>query len=122
MRGQLAPKSRPPYDLSGLGLAAMIANAEGALHLYANGGLAERLDVAEPETSKLVQGNLESAIQDMRGLEPAGLAAFSDRTLIDKLALVRDPLAFVLSEGASTLAEVAGIGALVLGFTDDDGD
>jgi len=122
LRGQLAPKSRPPYELSGLGLAAMIANAEGGLHLYANGGLAERLAIVEPETARLVQSSLESAIRDMRELEPAGLAVFSEQALMDKLALVRDPLAFVLSEGASTLAEVAGIGALVLGFTDDDGD
>jgi hypothetical protein len=50
------------------------------------------------------------------------LPAFSEQALIDKLTLVRDPLALVLSEGASTLAEVAGVGALVLGFTDDDGD
>src|SRR5262245_291423 len=119
VRGQLAPKSRPPYELSGLGLAAMIANIEGALHLYANGGLAERLAVVEPATAKLAQSNLESAISGMRELEPVGAAAFSEQARVDKLALVIDPLAFVLSEGASTLAEVAGVGALVLGFTDD---
>jgi uncharacterized protein len=122
VRGQLAPKSRPPYELSGLALAAMAANAEGALDLYVNGGLAERLAVAEPQTARLAQSNLESAIKGMRELEPAGLAVFSEQALMDKLALVRDPLAFVLSEGASALAEVAGMGALVLGFTDDDGD
>jgi uncharacterized protein len=122
LRGQLAPKSRPPYELSGLGLAAMIANTEGALHLYVHGGLAERLAAVEPATAKLVRGNIEGAIRDMRALEPAGPAVFSEQPLMNKLALVRDPTSFVLSEGSATLAEVAGVGALVLGFTDDDGD
>jgi uncharacterized protein len=122
VRGQLAPKSRPPFELSGLGLAAMIANTEGALHLYVSGGLAERLAAIEPAAAALLRSNLERAIRDMREVEPAGLAAFSEQALMDKLALVRDPLAAVLSDGASALAEVAGVGALVLGFTDDDGD
>ena len=83
---------------------------------------AERLADVEPETARLAQSNLESAIEGMHELEPAGPAVFSEQALMDKLALVRDPLAFVLSEGASALAEVAGLGAFVLGRTDDDGD
>jgi uncharacterized protein len=122
IRAQLAPKSRPPFEPSGLALASMIANIEGVLHLYADGGLAERLAVVEPETARLTRVNLEKAIEDMRALEPSGLAVFNEQALMDKLALVRDPLAFALSEGASALAEIAGMGAMVLGFTDDDGD
>jgi predicted lipoprotein len=122
LRGQLAPKSRPPFELSGLGLAAMTANVEGALDLYVNGGLAERLAAVEPQAAELTRGQLESAIAGMRALEPAGLAAFNEPPIMDKLALVRDPLGLALSEGAATLAEIAGLGALLLGFTDDDGD
>jgi predicted lipoprotein len=121
-RGQLAPKSRPPYELSTLALASMIANTEGAFHLYAKGGFAERLALIEPEGDRLTRSNLVSAIQSMRELEPSGLAVFNEQPLMDKLAHVRDPLAFSLSESARALAEVSGIGAMVLGFMDDDGD
>lgn len=122
VRAQLAPKSRPPYELSGLALAAMRANVEGSLDLYANGGLAQRLASIEPTTAKVTTSNLEGAIQSMRELEPSGLGVFNEQPLMDKLALVRDPTAFVLSEAAPVLAEIADVGALVMGFTDDDGD
>jgi uncharacterized protein len=122
LRGQLAPKSRPPFELSGLSLASMSANLEGVLDLYVQGGLAERLAAREPETARLTKVDLESAIEAMRAIEPFGQAAFNDQTVMDRLALVRDPLSFALSEGGLALAEIAGIGALVLGFLDDDGD
>jgi uncharacterized protein len=121
-RGQLVPKSRPPYELSTLALASIIANTEGAFHLYAKGGFAERLALIEPEGDRLTRSNLVSALQSMRELEPSGLAVFNEQPLMDKLAQVRDPLAFTLSESARALAEVSGIGAMVLGFMDDDGD
>jgi uncharacterized protein len=122
VRGQLAPKSRPPYELSAFALVSMVANIEGALHLYANGGFAERLAPIEPEGDRLASSNLASAIQGMRELEPSGLAVFNEQPLMDKLGRVADPLSFALSESARALAEVSGIGAMVLGFMDDDGD
>jgi uncharacterized protein len=122
VRGQLAPKSRPPYELSAFALASMIANTEGAFHLYAKGGFAERLALIEPEGERLASSNLANAIQSMRELEPSGLAVFNEQPLMDKLARVADPLSFTLSESARALAEVSGIGAMVLGFMDDDGD
>jgi predicted lipoprotein len=121
-RGQLAPKSRPPFELSALSLASMIANLEGVLDLYVKGGLAEQLAVRESETARLTKLDLESAIEAMRAIEPFGPAAFHDQAIMDRLALVRDPLSFALSEGGLALAEIAGMGALVLGFLDDDGD
>jgi uncharacterized protein len=122
VRAQLAPKSRPPYELSGLALATMVANGEGVLDLYVNGGLGERFARFEPETARMTQSNLKRAIEDMRAMEPSGLAVFNERALMDRLALARDPLAYVLSEGATALMEVSGLGAMALGFTDDDGD
>jgi uncharacterized protein len=122
IRGQLAPKSRPPFELSGLGLAAMAANVEGALDLYANGGLAGRLAVVEPAAAALFKGHLERAIAGIRAVEPAGLAAFEEQPIMDQLALVRDPMGFAMSDGGATLAEIAGLGALMLGYLDDDGD
>jgi uncharacterized protein len=122
LRGQLAPKSRPPFELSGLSLASIIANLEGVLDLYVKGGLAEQLAARESEAARLTKLNLESAIEAMRAIEPLGQAAFNDQAVMDRVALVRDPLSFALSEGGLALAEIAGMGALVLGFLDDDGD
>jgi uncharacterized protein len=121
VRGQLAAKSRPPFELSGLGLAVMAANIEGSLHLYASGGLIERLAAVEPQAAKMTRNQLESAIETMRALEPSGSLVFNEPPIMDKLARVNDPLGVALSEGAPALAEIAGLGALVLGF-DDDGD
>jgi hypothetical protein len=46
----------------------------------------------------------------MRDEDPAGLPVFSVQPPMDTLALFRDAPAFVLSEGASALAGVAGVG------------
>lgn len=122
MRGQLAPKSRPPFELSGLSVAVMSANVEGALDLYTSGGLAQRLAAVEPAAAALTRTSLESAIAGLREMEPLGAAVFNEPAVMDKLAATRDPMGVALSEGAEVLAHMAGLGAIVLGFSDDDGD
>lgn len=117
--GPFAPKSRPPFELSGLALAAIIANTEGVLELYDKGGFAERLAVTEPETAKLIKSELQNVIKGMREVEPAGMAAFDDKAKADKLALLREPFVSALIAGGEALATESG---MVLGFTDDDGD
>ena len=116
--GPLAPKSKPPFDLSGLGLATMIANTEGVLELFEKGGLAERLAVTEKETAVLIKGELQAAIRIGREIEPAGANAFNDKDAATKLATMREPLA-TAAAGNEQLASAAG---MVLGFTADDGD
>jgi predicted lipoprotein len=119
IRGQLAPKSRPPFEQSGLALATIRSNVEGALDLYLNGGLTERLAAIEPAGAAELRTQIESAISEMRTLEPSGLAVFSQQDLMDRLAHAREPLAFALNDGAAVLAEMAGMGGLILGFSDD---
>lgn len=121
-RGQLAPKSQPPFALSVLSVATMAANMEGVLDLYVNGGLEERLRLREPETAKLTRRSLEQVVADMRAAEAPGQAAFTDPVMMEKLGQVRDPMAFSLAEGGQAMAEIAGMGSLVLGFIDEDGD
>ena len=116
--GPLAPKSKPPFDLSGLGLATMIANTEGVLELFEKGGLAERLAVTEKDTAVLIKGELQGAIRIGREMEPAGTAAFNDKDASAKLATMREPLA-TAAAGNEQLANAAG---MVMGFTADDGD
>ena len=118
VNGTLAPKSKPPFDVSGLGLATMIANVEGVLDLVEKGGLAERLAVTEKETAALIKAELQSAIRIGRELEPAGAAAFNDKDAATKLATMREPLA-TAAAGNEQMANAAG---MVMGFTADDGD
>lgn len=117
--GPYAPKSRPPFELSGLSLASIVANTESALDLFDAGGFAERLAATEPETSKQIKADLQAVIAGLREVEPAGPAAFSDKAQSDKLAGVREPFVSALLAGGEALAKETG---MALGFTDDDGD
>lgn len=117
--GPFAPKSRPPFELSCLSIASMVANTEGVLHLYEKGGFAERLAVNEPQSDKLIRSELAKVITGMRDMEPGCTAPFADKPAMDKLALVREPFMSALLAGGEALATESG---MVLGFTDDDGD
>ena len=117
--GPFAPKSKPPFELSGLSLASIIANTESALDLYDKGGFAERLTATEPETAKQIKADLLTVLAGLREVEPSGAAAFNDKVLSDKLASVREPFVSALIAGGEALATEAG---MVLGFTDADGD
>ncbi len=116
--GTFAPKSKPPFDVSGLGLATIVANAEGVLDLVEKGGLAERLAVTEKETAALIKTELQNAIKIGRDLEPAGATVFNDKEAAAKLTSMREPLA-TAAAGNEQMANAAG---MVLGFTADDGD
>lgn len=117
--GPYAPKSRPPYELSGLSLASIVANTEAALDLFDAGGFAERLAATEPETAKQIKADLQTVLAGLREVEPAGPAAFNDKAQSDKLAGVREPFVSALLAGGEALAKETG---MALGFTDDDGD
>lgn len=117
--GPYAPKSRPPFELSGLSLATIVANTESGLHLFDAGGFAERLAASEPEISKQIKADLQSVVASLREVEPAGPAAFNDKAQSDKLAQVREPFVAALLAGGEALAKETG---MALGFTDDDGD
>ena len=118
LNGSLAPKSKPPFDVSGLGLATIVANAEGVLDLVEQGGLAERLAVTEKKTAALIKSELQSAIRIGRELEPAGATVFNDNEAAAKLASMREPLA-AAAAGNEQMANAAG---MVMGFTANDGD
>ncbi len=118
LNGTLAPKSKPPFDVSGLGLAAIIANIEGVLDLVDKGGLAERLAVTKKDTAAMIKNALQRAIRIGRELEPQGAAVFKDKAAAGKLASMRDPLA-AAAAGNEQMANAAG---MVMGFTADDGD
>ncbi|MDX2156189.1 MAG: imelysin family protein [Hyphomicrobiaceae bacterium] len=116
--GPFAAKSRPPFELSGLGMATIVANTEGVLEMFEKGGFAERLAASEPETAKLIKSELENVLKTLREFEPQGNAAFVEPASA-KLALAREPFVSALIAGGEALASASG---MVLGFTDDDGD
>ena len=118
-KGPLAPKSKAPFDISGLAVASVIANLEGALDLYEKGGLAQRLAVTEKETAALIKSELQAAIGFARDAAPAGVNAFNDKDATTKLIGMGQPLATAAIAGSEALANSAG---LVIGFTADDGD
>ena len=117
--GPYAPKSRPPFELSGLSLASIVANTQSALELFDAGGFAERLAVVEPETSKQIKADLQAVLAILREVEPAGPDAFNDKAQSDKLSQAREPFVSALLAGGEALARETG---MALGFTDDDGD
>ncbi|MFA5949570.1 MAG: imelysin family protein [Hyphomicrobium sp.] len=120
--GPFAPKSQPPLDLSGHSLPSVIANIEGVLDLYQRGGFADRLQASDPQTAAFIKGKLETAIAMLAALEPAGRAAFNDPANIRQISVALAELSVVQLEGAGDLATLVGMGGMVLGFSDSDGD
>ncbi len=118
-RGQFAPKSRPPFELSGLALATFRANVEGVRDFYVNSGLSARLAKTEPGTDALIKGQFDESIDFIRALEPSGLAVFNDPALMNRLLYTREPLGALISDGSPVLTEMAGLGSVLLGLTDD---
>lgn len=114
-----AKRLRPEFAASGFAITMMIANIEGILQMFDEGGLAERLAVDEPETADLVRGELRAAIKKARRLEKLGEKAFVDKTVSKKLIKIGLPLKTALFAGGQALATEMG---LVLGYTSDDGD
>ena len=118
-KGPLAPKSKAPFDISGLAVPSIVANLEGALDLFEKGGLAERLAITEKETAALIKSELLVAIGFAKDAAPAGVNAFNDKDATTKLIGMGQPLATAAIAGSEALATSAG---LVIGFTADDGD
>jgi uncharacterized protein len=116
--GEFLPPSKPPFELSGLALATIIANTEGVLALYEKGGFDEQLAQTEPETAKLIKSELGNVLTILRASAAAGNAAFVDPEA-KKIALARQPFVSALLGGGEALANATG---MVLGFQDDDGD
>lgn len=121
-RGGLLPRTLPPFEKSRLSIASLAGNIEGALHLFVQGGLFDRLARIEPTVAQAAADKLESVVASLREIAPSGPAAFEDASLATRLAALRDPLAFVLGEAGLALAVQAGMGGIAMGFTDDDGD
>ncbi|MFV0298889.1 MAG: imelysin family protein [Hyphomicrobiaceae bacterium] len=116
--GEPMPKTRPPFALSGLGLATMIANVEGGRDLYESSGLAAALAVKDPETARLIAGELNNAIRWMHDGGKLGGSPFEGEAA-RMVGLASAPLSSVVTLGAEALGEDCG---MVVGFTEHDGD
>ena len=117
--GGLVPKSRPPFDLSGLSLATIVANAEGVLDQFEKGGFALRMNFDNPNSVAMIQTELQKAIKIGREAEAAGTSAFADGPAA-KIAALREPLNLAAKLGGDDLEMT--VTGKVLGFTDGDGD
>jgi uncharacterized protein len=118
--GPFAPKSRPPFDLSGLSVSTIAANIDGTLDLFDKGGFADRLTVGDADSTDLIKTELGRATKLARQVEPAGVAAFADKANTDKLAGMVKPLFLAFKLGGDALEmKIAG---KLAGFSDNDGD
>ena len=118
--GPFAPKSRPPFDLSGLSVSTIAANIEGTLDLFEKGGFADRLTVGDADSTELIKTELGRAIKLARQIEPTGAAAFADKANTEKLAAMVKPLFLAFKLGGDALEmKIAG---KLAGFSDNDGD
>ena len=118
--GPFAPKTRPPFDLSGLGVMTVIGNMEGVLHLFEKAGFAEPLAIADQTNFELINSELTRGIATARIVDSAGTAAFTDAASTAKLTAIVRPLYLVYKLGGDALETT--IAGKVLGFSDADGD
>lgn len=119
MRGSGGKPSSPQYAESRLSVPAIVAGIEGVKHLYAAGGLEQRLAGSMPGMADLINVELENALRLASEIPVEGAKAFTGKKAKGKLIAMSYPLKNAVETGGGALGHVAG---LAIGFNAGDGD
>lgn len=111
--------SRPQYAMSALSIPALSSALNGVMHLYAEGGLEQRLKKKLPDIAKLISVELKAVKGLLRKVALPGPEAFKDEAARNVLISTGFPLKNAIKTGGEALLASAG---LTIGFNAGDGD
>lgn len=118
-RGQKAARVDAPYARSRLSTESAIASVESLRQLFAEGGIAERVEAESPGMTGSVLFDLDLALKQIRAVGMPIDEAAGDPEAAGRLVAAGYPLE---NAGRVTLPVLSGAAGIIRGFNVSDGD